>query len=313
MSEHRETALSSPLVSVVIPAYNAAQFICEAVDSALHQTYPNIEVIIVNDGSTDDTGEIARSYEPRVRVFDQQNRGIAGARNTGIRHAHGAIIALLDADDIWMPERVARCVALLQDDPTIGFVTTDAYLIFEDERTDLRYYGAYQRFPFPRRTLQLQEIARRNFMFISVLFDRRLLNVAGHEFDETLRAAEDFDLWTRFLLSGSSAGLVEEPLALYRIRSDSVSRIRDRQWRAHRVILERYLRLLWLRGVHGRPRDEFEIGADLVGRGQLVSGFRFMLHAIMSPESPMAQKARFGFAAMTHLLRRRGARSDRTT
>jgi len=298
VNEYRSAGAPHPLVSVVIPAYNAAAYIRDAVDSVLTQTYPNIEIVVVNDGSTDDTAAVARSYGSRVRVFDQENRGIAGARNTGIRHALGSIIALLDADDVWLPERVERCVEVLQSDPNIGFVTTDAYLIVEDELTDLRYYGAYQRFPFPERALQLQEIARRNFVFVSVLFDRRLLGVTGSAFDETLRAAEDFDLWTQFLLAGANARLVPEPLALYRIREDSVSRVRDQQWRAHRFILKRYLRLMWLRGVNGRPSDEFEIGSDLVWSGQRMAGFRFMLHAILSSEARASQRIRFAFVAL---------------
>ncbi|MFM8972192.1 MAG: glycosyltransferase family 2 protein, partial [Actinomycetota bacterium] len=276
---------------------NASAYIREAVESALAQTYPNLEVVIVNDGSTDDTGEIARSFGPRVRVVDQENRGIAGARNTAIEHARGSIIALLDADDVWMPERLDRCVDLLQSDPRIGFVTTDAFLIIDDVPTDQRYYGAYQKFPFPAIDRQLDEIAKRNFVLVSVVFDRRLLRITGRAFDATMRAAEDFDLWSRFLLMGARAGLVPEPLALYRIRKDSVSRIRDKQWAAHRLVLERNLPRLWLGGASGRARDEHEIGVDLIRRGERRLGLRYVSRACSEREASLRQRIRFAATA----------------
>jgi glycosyltransferase involved in cell wall biosynthesis len=292
-TDERDAAPGQPLVSVVMPAYNAEAYLRDAVESALNQTYENLEVVIVNDGSTDSTPAMARSFGPRVRVIDQKNGGIANARNTAIRHARGSVIALLDADDIWMPSRIERCVELLQADPTIGFVTTDAYLLINDEPTDRRYYGAYQRYPFPPADAQLSEIASRNFMFVSVVFDRRLLDVTDRMFDQTMRAAEDFELWTRFLLAGTRAGLVQEPLAWYRVRSDSVSRMKDKQWRAHRSVLERHLPSLWLMGAHGRPQDAYEIGLEWARRGERRVALRYLTRAVREPGSGISSRLRY--------------------
>lgn len=291
-----------PLVSVVMPAYNAEAYLREAVESALGQTYENLEVVIVNDGSTDSTPELARSFGPRVRVFDQENGGIANARNTAIRHARGSIIALLDADDVWMPTRIERCVDLLQSDPALGFVTTDAFLLINDEQTDRRYYGAYQRFPFPPADAQLTEIARRNFMFVSVVFDRRLLDITDRMFDQTMRAAEDFELWTRFLLAGARAGLVPEPLAWYRVRSDSVSRMKDKQWRAHRSVLERHLPSLWLHGAQGRPQDAYEIGLECARRGERRIALRYLARAVREPGAKVTSRFRYALGGLWAVL-----------
>ena len=158
-----------PLVSVVIPAYNDEGFLAATIESVLAQTYRPLEVVVVDDGSSDGTVALARSFGDPVRVVEQENKGPAGARNTGFAAARGSIIALLDADDLWMPKRLEACVDLLQSDPTLGFVTTDAYIIDEDTPTEQRYYGAYQRYPFPPRGGQLDEIAKRNFVFVSAV------------------------------------------------------------------------------------------------------------------------------------------------
>lgn len=294
-----------PLVSVIIPAFNAERYLAGAIDSALSQTYPNLEVIVINDGSTDRTGEIARKFGNRVLVIDQENRGIAGARNSGIRKARGSVIALLDADDRWMHDRLDRCVDLLLSNPEVGFVTTDAFLLEDGIETEKRWYGDYGPSVFPEPADQLDAISIGNFVFVSVVFDRRLLNVVGRAFDESTRAAEDFGLWSAFLLAGAIAGLVPEPLAWYDVRSDSVSRARQEQWTAHLHVLEEFLPRLWLRGHYGRPRDAFQIGVALVERGERRMGLWFLAHALKDPGSSLFQRARMAAAAGVKIARGR--------
>ncbi|MBK8993570.1 MAG: glycosyltransferase family 2 protein, partial [Gammaproteobacteria bacterium] len=117
---------SEDLVSVVIPAYNAAAFIERAVDSVLTQSYRSREVLVVNDGSTDRTGEVLARYGSAIRVIDQPNGGLSSARNRGIREARGEFVALLDADDRWLPEKLERQVQAMVADPGIGFCSTRA-------------------------------------------------------------------------------------------------------------------------------------------------------------------------------------------
>ena len=241
----------APLVSVLIPAYNVECYVAAALDSALAQTYDNVEIVVVNDGSTDHTADVIAPYRDRIVYVEQANRGLAGARNSAIRAASGSVFALLDADDLWMPERLSRIIPILTARPEIGLVTSDAYIIEETVTTDKRCYGDRRRYPFPAdEDEQLNEIARRNFLFISVVFRRELVERCGN-FDESMRRAEDYELWTRFLLSGSRAAFVPDPLGYYRLRADSLSASKD-QWGAHLSVLERHLPALWAHGARGR-------------------------------------------------------------
>jgi glycosyltransferase involved in cell wall biosynthesis len=117
-----------PLISVVIPCYQQAQFLAEAVQSALDPNYPTKEVVVVNDGSPDDTREVAARFGERIVYVEQANKGLSGARNAGIRAAHGEYVALLDSDDICLPGRLATQAAILQERPDVGMVASDALL-----------------------------------------------------------------------------------------------------------------------------------------------------------------------------------------
>lgn len=114
----------SPHVSVVIPAYNCANYLPRAIESVLGQDYPHFECIVVDDGSSDDTAAIARSFQPQVRVISQSNGGASAARNTGINAANGSLIAFLDADDYWHPSKLRKQVALFERHPALVLVST---------------------------------------------------------------------------------------------------------------------------------------------------------------------------------------------
>lgn len=119
------TSAQPALVSVVIPAYNCAKTVGETLDSVLAQTYPNVEIIVINDGSRDDTASVLASYGSKIRFVTQKNTGLAGARNAGMALARGEFIAWLDADDLCEPDRISLQVDYLQQDPTILLCSTD--------------------------------------------------------------------------------------------------------------------------------------------------------------------------------------------
>ena len=102
-----------PTVSVVIPAYNSASYLAEAVESALGQTFKDLEILVVDDGSTDETQELMRRYGPPVRCLSQENTGVATARNRGIDESRGRYVAFLDADDVWQPDKLEKQLAAL--------------------------------------------------------------------------------------------------------------------------------------------------------------------------------------------------------
>ncbi len=239
-----------PLLSIIIPAYNVAAYVREAVDSALAQTYPNVEVVVVDDGSTDDTSAILDSYGDRIVLIRQRNRGLAGARNSGIAAARGDLLGWLDADDVWFPTRAQEAVDYLVARPDIAAVTTDALLIDGETYSNRRYYGDYFKGAFPDPSAQLAAMVEHNFMFVGAVVRTRLLRKYGG-FDEALRRSEDYDLWIRLLLGGERFGRIDVPLAAYRLRSDSLSANAEAQWEAHLSVIDKHVRAI--RSANVRP------------------------------------------------------------
>lgn len=205
-------------VSVVIPCYNSARFVTDAVDSVLAQTIPAREVLVIDDGSSDHPEEVLARYGDRIRVIKQKNAGVSAARNRGIREAKGELIAFLDADDRWLPHKLARQIEYFAAHPEVALVHTDL-LIWHSEKGETsyepkgreRYQGnCYEKFFFECRISPSTVIARK----------KCLQDVGG--FDERVTAAEDLDLWLR-LARRWPFGFVDEPLKLYRKHESNVT------------------------------------------------------------------------------------------
>ncbi len=190
------------------------------------------------------------------------NGGIGAARNRGIRESTGDVIALLDADDAWLPERVSRCVGFLRERPDVGFVTTDALIIDEQGSPSGGTYLDLVDFPVEGYE---ERIVRENFVFVGAFVRRAVLDDAG-PFDETKpTGVEDYEMWLRLIASGVVPGIVRDPLALYRVRSDSVTRRDDQLVRARNLALRRHLPAYWQRGVYGPSGQAFSIVWDSSG------------------------------------------------
>jgi glycosyltransferase involved in cell wall biosynthesis len=116
--------MPTPLISVIVPVFNCERFVAEALQSVLAQDYPNLELVVVDDGSTDATPDVVRSVHPKVRLVCQRNLGPAAARNRGIRESHGEYLAFLDGDDVWLPGKLAAQMAHLQALPSCPIVFT---------------------------------------------------------------------------------------------------------------------------------------------------------------------------------------------
>ncbi len=304
---HRPMAAATPLVSILVPAFNVEPYLAAALDSALAQDHPAIEVVVVDDGSTDATPAVIDRYRDRVVAVRQDNRGLAGARNTALRHARGDIIGLLDADDVWAVDRTRRCVERLAAEPNLGMVTTDAWLIEGDQPTDRRFYGGWHAVDFVHPdpldpTVQLDAIARHNFVFVGALIRRELFDRHGG-FDESLQRAEDYDLWCRFLIGGEQVDIVDEPLAGYRVRPDSLSADPVVQREAHLTVLSKHLAVLWRLGARGRAGDAYDVARLLEGRGERVAAAQaYALGARDARLRPAARCKHVG-AALRSLVR----------
>ena len=224
-----------PSISVVIPTYNHGRYVCDAISSVLAQTLTPLEVVVVDDGSTDDTADRVKIFGDKIRYVYQKNRGLSAARNTGIEAARGEWIALLDADDLWHPQKLERQWALKLAQPGLSLIGCEC-LTFTDSPpvADAAYTGS------PRSQLiTLQELVW-GVSFGSgsgALIDRKCLDRVGL-FDESLRAVEDLDLWLRIATKFSLAK-VQEPLAWIRFRPTSMSMQAESMEANHRRVIEK--------------------------------------------------------------------------
>jgi glycosyltransferase involved in cell wall biosynthesis len=210
-----------PAVSVIMPAYNVAPYIGAAIESVCGQTFTDLELIVLDDGATDETPAIAASWaarDNRVRVVRQPNAGISAARNHALRLASGSYMALLDSDDLWAPDYLESQLAVLEARPDVDIVTGNAF--FLGSRLD----GQPAR-PWPDarpqpdlRTILADETA----VFIMSVFRRRVYDTIGG-FDQSLRTNEDYDYWLRAAAAGFRFARHDRPLGHYRRRDDSLS------------------------------------------------------------------------------------------
>jgi glycosyltransferase involved in cell wall biosynthesis len=218
----------APLFSVVMPAYNAAATIDAAVASVLRQTVRDFELIVVDDGSTDDTGERVRRLQAdgRVTLLEQLNAGPAAARNAGIAVARAPIVSVIDSDDLWLPTYLEVMGSTLADDPGAGFAYTDAWVFDETHRLVGRQTAmAGQRPPHPVPAdpkAFLLELLDRNFIYTSTSIRRDVLDAVGG-YDERFLYGEDYELWVRIVGAKRNAVRVPGNLAVHRTRPSSLT------------------------------------------------------------------------------------------
>ena len=235
----------SPKVSVVMPVYNVEVYVAEAVTSVLDQTFTDFELLIVDDGSTDASVDICNLiHDPRIRLIHQTNRGLAGARNTGIRKAKGDYIAFLDSDDLWTPDKLARHVAYLDANPAIG-VSYSASALINAEGVPI---GITQS---PKTTnVTAQDVFLRNPVGngSAPVIRRETLDAIkfnagrGHTefFDENFRQSEDIECWMRIALTTHwKFGGIDDCLTLYRVNEDGLSAHIDRQFKSWEAMCEK--------------------------------------------------------------------------
>ena len=217
-----------PRVSVILTTYRRAHLVARALQSVLAQSYPDFEVIVVDDGSPDGTRDvIARFTDPRAHYIFQENRGLAGARNTGVRAARGAYIAFLDDDDEYLPTKLAQQVPALDEHPEYGVVYSDVYLCDAAGNRIRRVSDALGKGDPPSGMI-LEALVHGNFLVSNAPLLRRECFEVGL-FDERLRMFEDWDFWlrlaceTRFLYQPGA-------VACYRIHAAMMSHNRERMW-----------------------------------------------------------------------------------
>lgn len=209
--------ISRPGISVIIPCRNMGKFLGQAIESVLAQTVPVLEIIVIDDKSTDETLAVLASYEGRVQIIHGHGRGSALARNMGILAARGDYIAFMDADDLWMPSKIERQIALLRDDQ--GFIFTDYYRSddpLQPGEPVLSTYSAVAEGDV------FSNLLRENFVSTTSVLVRKSVLASSGIFKSALIGGQDFDLWLR-LAKHTKFGWVREPLVFMRKHAGNIT------------------------------------------------------------------------------------------
>lgn len=245
-----------PEVSIVITCYNYGHFVAACLDSVFAQTFADFEIILVDDGSTDDTEARVRPYlsDSRLRYIRQENGGQANAKNRGIRESRGRFVAFLDADDQWEPDKLQRQLPLFDDD-SVGVVYSRARYVDEhghDLHIEVEQLGEYL---VPQSGRVVEQLLFDNFVpFSSSVVRRQLL---GDGFDESIRMAIDWKLWL-YLAMEHRFAFCDEKLLVYRMgHSGQMSRNAEERFRCTDRIMEEFLAL------HG-PRIDEQVRRDVL-------------------------------------------------
>lgn len=220
-----------PIISVIVPTYNCAQYLPEALDSILAQQYPNLEIIVVDDGSSDGSAEIAESYGSPVRVIRQQNKGPAAARNRAAQEAKGEYLAFLDGDDIWLPGKLKAQVDYIQSHPEakIVYASLKRWRMNEESNT----YPPKEAVATNQHNVGIDEscsgwiyhklLLDSMISIITAIIPHTLFDALGG-FDESLKIGEDYDFWLRASRI-TQAHKLNRDVALYRINPASTTHV----------------------------------------------------------------------------------------
>ncbi len=226
----------APKVTVVIPAYNAIGYIAETMETLLAQTYQDFEVVVVNDGSTDDTPQWVSKLsqkEPKVRLISQANKGLPGARNTGIKESRGEYIAILDADDLWESTKLQKQVDSLDSNPEAGLCYTWTALADDQGKATGRVVASHAEGNVWEQLTEMNIVCCGSTPMIR----RHCFETVGF-FSEDLRFSEDWDMWLRIAAQYSFV-VVKEPLIRYRQHLNNMSKKCPEMLETSRVLIER--------------------------------------------------------------------------
>ena len=269
--------VKNPTVSVIIPTYNRANLIGKAIKSVLKQTYQDFEIIVVDDGSTDNTGEIIRSFkDKRVKYIEKykKNKGISVARNIGIKMARGKYFAFLDSDDEWLSEKLSKQIKVLQyESPEVGAVYSNLCYMDENGKNTNKLRN-------PKKEGYIYEdLLGKNYVGppSTLLIRKECFHRVGL-FDDLLNAQEDWDMWIRIAKYYRFA-LIKIPLVKYRLHSNQLSKnLGVKIITANRILVKYANELEIRRGAHSK--HYFYIGNRFCHMGKTKEGQRYLLKAI---------------------------------
>jgi glycosyltransferase involved in cell wall biosynthesis len=282
-----------PKVSVIIPAYNRAHFLGEAIQSVLDQTFPDFELIVVDDGSTDNTKEVVESFkDPRIRYIYQENRGQSAAQNTGIKASGSEYIAILGSDDMWLPQNLELKVKVLDARPDVALVCSDTY--FFDDRTGaiLGRFWHDKRFTYPVNPGKATQQPLREMLshgcFIApqmAVVRRQVFTEVGY-FDESLRRGDDWDMFVRIVRRFPAIETIDMPLGRNRQHDGRLTANQEGEYEWGVVIFNKALNNYSLSGSECKLIKRrlagwhFQYGHEMMMEGGITEGRQRLLASI---------------------------------
>ncbi len=256
------------LVSVIIPTYNRSHYLPEAIESVLNQTYKDFEIIVVDDGSTDDTRDAAKKYKEKVRYIYQKNSGLPSALNTGIESSKGAYIAFLDDDDIWKESMLQRTVETLEKTrEDVGATYVDCRYFKDSDKNklidkEMKHYSGDI----------FEKLLQNNFIPVNTVLVKRVCIEKVGCFDETLPGYRDWDLLLRIAFAGFKFEFIDEPLALIRVHDANMSSQLLRLKRGALKVIEKF------ENMHGKSLKKDYLIKRTLAKRHLSLGWYLTLH-----------------------------------
>lgn len=257
--------VTPPLVSVIIPVYNGEKYLQACLDSVSSQTYKTLETLIVDDGSTDRSMEIAENWPGPKTLIRQKNGDVSSARNAGAEAARGEFLAFLDQDDLWEPEKVRKQIALFSADPSLDLVFTDLIKFFP---------GGKRHHASDKHTLALsltrenlfKKLAVKNVLMPSAVMVKKSSFMHAGRFDPSFKTCGDYELWLRMAAMDMNFRYLPEPLTLYRYHGENTSRKTEVMHLDRVKVMDKIFSLSFLpgryRALENRAKAEvFMIGA----------------------------------------------------
>jgi len=217
--------LINPLVSVIMPAYNAELFIRESIESVIKQTYSNWELIIINDGSTDDTKSIVEEYvlrDHRIRLINQLNKRLGAARNTGFKNATGFLLAFLDSDDLWLPGKLEIQINYFRQNPQIDVLFSNGYTFLENKKVKIDYHLPNVQGIFSGNEMYARLFIDNEIPVLSVLMKSKWIEIVGLQ-DEVTKGSEDLDYWLKLAKANAQFCGIADKLFIYRVHDAGMS------------------------------------------------------------------------------------------
>ena len=264
--------IDTPFFSVIMPAYNAAGYITEAIESVIYQEFNNWELIVVDDGSTDATASIVKQYvnDQRIKLVSQENKKLGAARNAGMALAQGNWVCFLDADDSWLPDKLKRQQQFIINNSKVDVLFSDGYTFDQSINFRLPYHFNVAKGWFTGEEMYQLEFSGNSIPVLSACIKKSYCDIVGTMYENITQGAEDWDYWLRLALAGANFYGMDERLFVYRIHEENMSSKNLQQQTASALVLIKNFRkeFLTAKATNIFIENLIALNSNLINAGQ---------------------------------------------